>query len=90
MEKEQIQKMTELEKNGFLYQLTFKVTYDGNSHLTTYQGAFSLLNGRLEQAGVIRDAKAAALRAFEGKCLSEDWHFPFEAGVITIEKAEAL
>lgn len=80
--------MTEMEKSAFLQAMTFQVSYDGHTHLTTYQGAFDLLNGRLKNAGVIRDAKAAALRAFESKCLSEDWHFPFEAGVITITRAQ--
>lgn len=82
----------EMEKSAFLSSMTFRVTYvrgtETVSHQTTYQGAFDLLNGRLQYFGVTRDAKAAALRAFEQKCLSDDWHFPFEAGVLTIRKVD--
>ena len=79
--------MTYLEQRAFLSKLTMQVKYGEMSHLTTYQGAFDLLECLLNKAGVIRDAKSAVLRAFEEKCLSDNWHFPFEAGVITISKA---
>lgn len=82
----------EIKKRWYLGTLTFSVTYikgtDYHTHKTTYQGAFDLLGGRLQNVGVTRDAKAAALRAFEQKCLSDDWEFPFEAGVITITKVD--
>lgn len=78
----------EIKKMSYLTSLSFRVEYDGRRHLTTWQGAFDLLNGRLGTAGVTRDAKAAALCSFERKCLSDSWKFPFEAGVITITKAE--
>lgn len=78
--------MTELEKGAFLDKLTMHVKYGEMSHETTYQGAFDLLDCLLAKAGVIRDAKGAVLRAFEEKCLKDSWHFPFEAGVITISK----
>jgi len=84
--------MTEMEKRAFLMAQTFRVTYirgtETVSHLTTYQGAFDLLNGRLQYFGVTRDAKAAALRAFEEKCLSQSWDLPYEAGVITIARVQ--
>ena len=82
----------EMEKSAHLNKMTFKVTYvrgtETVSHLTTYQGAFDLLGGRLQYFGVTRDAKAAALRAFEDKCWRSDWDIPYEAGVITISKVE--
>ena len=78
--------MTEIEKSAFLDKLTMHVKYGEVSHTTNYRGAFDLLNCSLEKAGVIRDAKGAVLRAFEEKCLKDSWHFPFEAGVITISK----
>lgn len=84
----------EIKKMAYLRSLSFRVSYiKGTEHysqLANYQGAFDLLNGRLQYFGVTRDAKAAALRAFEEKCLSDDWHFPYEAGVITITKADGL
>lgn len=82
----------EIKKMAYLMTLSFRVKYikgtETVSHLTTYQGAFDLLNGRLQYFGVTRDAKAAALRAFEEKCLSQNWDLPYEAGVITITKAD--
>lgn len=82
----------EIKKMAYLRSLSFRVSYikgtEHHSQMATYQGAFDLLNGRLQYFGVTRDAKAAALRAFEEKCLSDDWHFPYEAGVITITKAD--
>lgn len=82
----------EIKKMAFLMTQTFRVTYvkgtENVSHQTTYQGAFDLLNGRLQYFGVTRDAKAAALRAFEEKCLSQSWNFPYEAGVITITRVQ--
>lgn len=78
--------MTYMEQRAFLEKFTYRVKYGEHSHLTNYQGAFDLLDGRLENVGVIRDAKAAALRAFKEKCLKDEWTFAFEAGVITITK----
>lgn len=84
--------LTALEKSALLHQMEFRVTYTRGTeivtHLTTYQGAFDLLNGRLNYFGVKRDACAAALRAFEEKCLSGNWMLPYEAGVITIAKSD--
>lgn len=78
----------EIKKMSYLTSLKFRVEYDSHQHVTNWQGAFDLLNGRMALAGVTRDAKAAALCSFERKCLSDSWQFPFEAGVITITKEE--
>lgn len=78
--------MTELEKGAFLSELKMHVKYGEISHETTFQGAFDLLDCLLKKAGVIRDAKAAVLRAFRDQCLADKWTFPFEAGIITIYK----
>ena len=78
--------MTELEKGAFFDTIRMRVKYGEISHLTTYRGAHDLLNHLLEKAGVIRDAKAAVLRAFEEQTLADNWKFPFEAGIITIYK----
>ncbi len=79
---------TFMELQTILQPMMFKVTYGDRSHLTPYDGAKSLLEGRLESAGVGRDALGAVLRDFTDKCLNVDvWNFPYEAGVITIEKA---
>ena len=80
--------MNERDKEALLLAMTFQVSYDGYSHQTHYHGAFSLLDNRLRYAGVIRDAKAAVLRAFYSKCISGNWDLPFEAGVITITRVQ--
>ena len=87
MTEEQIKSMNTMQMYSFLDKVTCRVEYDGHSHLTPYRGAKDLLEGRLRNVGVQRDALAAVLIAFEHKCLTENWHFPFEAGVITITKA---
>lgn len=73
--------------NGILYSVRVHVSYNGNEHYTTAKGAFDLLECLLQKAGVERDAKAAALRAYEKQAISayeNGARLDYQAGVITI------